>query len=308
MARNDSSRISFGLGINSPFGSGIKWPDDWKGKNVIQQIQLNTLYIQPTMSYRLNEKLSLGVGFVYALGSVLIRRGLPLDGDKQTVASAKLSGGGQGLGYHVGIFARPNEKFSIGLSYKSNVTLSVKDGEAVFQVPISLQESFPNTRFSSTIHLPDIWSVGIGFTPTPSFTLAMDLNYTGWSSFDTLAFDYADNTRTLQDSKSARNFKNTFTYRIGGEYTLSEYFKLRGGAFYDVSPVPDGFVSPEMPDANRIGLSSGLSARISQQVSTDLAFMYEFTGERAAIYDEAVFAGIYKTNAFVFGLSLNYRL
>ena len=57
-----NSLLKFGLGIYTPYGSSVKWADDWKGFSVLQSLKLQSIYIQPSISYRFG-KLGLGVGF-----------------------------------------------------------------------------------------------------------------------------------------------------------------------------------------------------------------------------------------------------
>ncbi|KAK6019997.1 hypothetical protein OSTOST_14355, partial [Ostertagia ostertagi] len=72
----------------------------------------------------------------------------------------------------------------------------------------------------------------------------------GWKAYDTLAFDYEKNTTSLMDTKSARI--------LGGQYKITETFALRLGIAYGITPVQDGYMTPETPDANRINYTIGL--------------------------------------------------
>ena len=69
------NKLSGGIGIYNPFGSRLQWKDDWKGQFLIREIDLKTFFIQPTLSYKLNEKLGIGAGFVFATGDFSLRKG-----------------------------------------------------------------------------------------------------------------------------------------------------------------------------------------------------------------------------------------
>src|SRR6056297_1599870 len=65
-----NEKLSVGLGVYTPFGSSTVWGDDWRGKYIIQDISLQAIFIQPTVSYKITETLGIGAGFVYARGDV----------------------------------------------------------------------------------------------------------------------------------------------------------------------------------------------------------------------------------------------
>jgi long-chain fatty acid transport protein len=58
-------KLTFGIGAYTPFGSAINWGDNWSGKYLIQNIKLMAISVQPTVSYKITDKLGIGVGFVY---------------------------------------------------------------------------------------------------------------------------------------------------------------------------------------------------------------------------------------------------
>ena len=51
---------NMGLAVYTPFGSGIKYEDDWKGQAVIREMALKTIFIQPTVGFRLSGKIEIG--------------------------------------------------------------------------------------------------------------------------------------------------------------------------------------------------------------------------------------------------------
>ena len=69
-------------------------------------------------------------------------------------------------------------------------------------------------------------------------------------------------------------YKDAFIIRAGAQYHLKENLFIRGGMYYDMSPVKDGYLTPETPDANRIGLSMGASWKIANWCNLDLSLLY----------------------------------
>ncbi|MEZ4829591.1 MAG: outer membrane protein transport protein [Bacteroidia bacterium] len=196
---------------------------------------------------------------------------------------------------------------SLGITYRSPVRMYMLQGIAKFDVPESLRDIYPDMRFSTEFTLPGVLNFGIGYRPDERWLLAFDLNITSWNNFDSLSFAFEQNIPPGNDWPERRGFVNAATFRVGGEYQLNEKLRFRGGAYYDQSPVPEGFVSPELPDADRIGLSLGMGINIVERLYIDVSWNYEFTGERTAILDEAVFGGTYQTSTHIAGIGLRYE-
>lgn len=299
-------KFTVGLGVNNPYGLGASWGDDWEGKFIIQKIELRTFYIQPTVSYAITEKIGFGAGFVYTNGNATVRKAVPVDGTNTKYGEAELKGGGSGFGFNAGVFVKFNEKASAGLSYRSKVKVKLKDGDATFtNIPASLATTFPaSTSFNSQLNLPSTLSVGVAYKFTEKFLLAFDLNLTGWAVYDSLNFEFPD--KSSLDSRSERNYKNAIAIRLGAEYLVIPKLNIRVGIAFDQSPVQDGYLSPELPDANKTVLTLGAGYEITEKFSVDFAFMYENYAERKDTNTETQFSGKYKTSVTVFGLGVNY--
>ena len=303
---SDSSRIGIGLGVYTPFGSSITWPADWEGRMVIQEIGLKTIFFQPTISYAFTEKISIGAGFIYATGDINLQKALPVLDKDLNEGSANLKGNSNGVGFNAGLYFKPSEILSIGVSYRSNVLFKITDGSAAFQVPASLIDSFPPTSFKSEINLPFVATVGFAFKPLDNLTFAFDGNYTGWSSYDSLVFDYTYNTSLLTDTRSGKKFENSFTFRMGIEYQIKSFLALRIGGYYDKSPVPDDYLSPETPDSDRMGLTAGVGINLAKNLSINGSMIYIEGAKRTAVNVESGFGGTYKSKIAIPGLSIQY--
>src|ERR1044072_3339066 len=201
-----AGRWAASVGVYTPFGSRAQWEDDWKGQFLIREIDLKTIFIQPTVTFRLNDFVGIGAGFVYATGGFKLRKGVPVQNQSGEYGEGNLDGSAGGMGYNVGIYLRANEVWSAGISYRSAVKVAVDNGTAEFTVPSSLAEYFPSTTFSTSITLPQVLNVGVGFS-TGQWKVAADFNYIGWSSYDSLRIDFADNTDKLADIASARMYR-----------------------------------------------------------------------------------------------------
>lgn len=300
----NKSPISIGLGVYTPFGSGLKWDDNWAGQFIIRQIKLSTVFFQPTVSWRLNDMLSIGGGFIYAVGGMNLRKGIPLQDMSGQNGEAELKGDAHGVGFNIGIHLKASEKFMVGFTYHSQVNMKVKRGYASFSVPASMESSFPYTAFSTTLPLPQIGTLGIGYKASERVTLQADVSYTGWSAYQSLDFNYEKNTSALLDSKNARQYKNTMSIRAGGHVKVSEKICLMVGGGWDPSPVRDGYVSPELPDADRAVFSGGFTIKPLKRLTILGAVEYAKTVKRSGSLEAENFKGKYQTTAFVPGLGV----
>ncbi len=300
------SSLSVGVGVYTPFGSRAQWPDDWKGQFLIREIDLQTIFIQPTVAWQLNEHIGLGAGFVYATGSFDLRKGIPVQNSSMDYGEAKLHGAASGMGYNAGIYFKANENWSAGISYRSTVNVEVKNGSADFTVPTSLANYFPNNTFSTAIKLPSVINAGIGYS-IGKWKFASDVNIIGWHTYDTLRIDFAINTGKLEDVHDARCYKDVFIARVGAQYKLNDHFEFRAGAYYDVSPVKNGYLTPETPDANRLGLTCGTSVHFGEKFSTDISLLYIEGMKRTDTNIQTGFSGTYKSRVIAPSIGVQYN-
>jgi len=301
-----TAKWNMGLGIYTPFGSKVQWPDDWKGQFLIREIDLKTFFIQPTASYKINDKIGIGVGFIYATGSFSLRKGVPIQDSTGKYGEGILKGKASGYGYNAGIYFKVNDKLSLGLDYRSQVNVKVSGGSADFTVPSSLSEYFPSTSFSTQLRLPQTISFGAGYKVNNRLTLALDINYVGWKSYDSLVIDFADNTDKLADIHSPRMYENAFIYRLGAQYKLNDKWDVRAGCYYDATPVKAGYTTPETPDADKIGITAGATFNLTKNIHLDASLLYINGMERTDINKETGFGGTYKSKAVVPGVSFSW--
>lgn len=303
-----TDNLSAGIGVYTPFGSRVDWGDEWRGRFLIQDIQLQTIFVQPTVSYKINDMIGIGAGLVYGYGSVNLKRALPVSDGSGNEGSVELDGSTHNWGFNAGIHVQASEKIGIGVSYRSKLTMKVEEGDANFDVPPSLSTSFPaDNKFTASLPLPANLNAGVSIQCSDKFLLGLDFNYVFWSTYETLDFDFKENTSSLPDSENPRNFDDGFIIRLGGNYTLSEMLEIRAGAYFDKAPSNDQYISPETPDVHKLGLTAGFSVYPTENLSIDASFLFIKGFEREGSYEPANFSGNYKTNAYIPGLGLTYN-
>ena len=287
----------------TPFGGLNNWGEDWSGKYAITSLDLKAIYIQPTISIKLSDNIGFGAGFVFNHGIVDLRRRVPVSNDQGVPGSVQLKGNGNAYGWNAGLFMKSDFGLTAGISYRSKVVTKVEDGDANFDVASSLQPTFP-TKFSSELPLPGTLALGLGYEAGPKTQLALDLSWTDWKVYENLAFTYNNNFET---PPSPRNYGDGYAVKLGMQHMASEKFAIRAGAGYVFSPVKEGYVTPEVPDANRLILTAGMSYNFSQKFGVDISFMYENLKEIDETNIETQLSGKFKSHVYIPGISLAYR-
>ncbi len=307
--RKPGSRFTYGIGVHSPFGYKTRWDDDWKGKSIVQESSVNSLYIQPTVSYRIDDRMGVGIGFVYSLGNFLIRKSLPIIGKNNTGSWVEIGGSGNGIGYNIGFFFRPNPRFSLGVNYRSGVDITIDEGTLNFNVPVSqLNEYKKDSVFNSTLPLPGIFSVGMSYQLRNDLIAAIDINVTRWNVYDEIPINLQNPDVQIRDVDDVidRNFKNSLAVRLGVEYQMNPTSYLRFGAIYNQSPVKEDYVSPELPDVNKIAMTLGYGRSIFNHFQIDIAYKFEYSPETFGEFQQKNFSGLYETFTNVLGVGVSY--
>jgi len=65
-----------GVTMYTPYGSSINWSKSWPGAVLNQSCDLKVFTVQPTVSWRIMPKLSIGAGLMIAWGNVDLKKGL----------------------------------------------------------------------------------------------------------------------------------------------------------------------------------------------------------------------------------------
>jgi long-chain fatty acid transport protein len=300
------STLKYGLAVYTPFGSTIDWQNDWTGRFVLTHLQLSTVFFQPTVSYKISNKIGIGAGFVYGLGKMNLQRDIPVTDNNGNYGHATLEGNGQGFGFNAGIYYEPSSILSFGFNYRSQVNMKVDKGNASFTVPPSLASNFPSGNFNTSLPLPEVFTFGVAYAPVKRLKLALDISRIGWGSFDTLTILFQNKSAYLTDTRSPREYKDVYSYRLGGQYSINGRLDLRAGLKYLTTPVPDGYVSPDVPDATHFNYSAGIGYKFNKNLVADFSFIFEKM-KRSGINYESQLNGTYNTNLFIPGVSVTYN-
>lgn len=310
--------LSLGLSVSTPYGSTVEWERDWPGSHLVNDINLAAIFIQPLVSVKLSDHFSIGGGPIFVTGDVNFNRNAnrTLTDEEGNRSNITIDDSGvTNWGWSASFMYTPIEKLRIGFNYRSEILLKADGGEATFA-------NFPNstltpqngtTGFEATLPLPAELTIGFSYELNDKWLFAFDYQRAYWDVYNSLDINFAN--PNIATSVNPRNYENASIYRVGAQYKATDNLMLRVGYYLDESPVQAGFFAPETPRNDGNGYTAGLSFQISDKFALDASFLYLRFKEIDASYDsyvengEAVpFGGTYKSNAFLPGIGVTYKL
>jgi long-subunit fatty acid transport protein len=203
------------------------------------------------------------------------------------------------LGWTAGFLHRVSPAFSWGISYRSAIATDYTGTGRLTQVPTGdaqfddlVAVSLPldqDLALTSSLELPDTATLGLAFGLGKSLRVVTDVQWTGWSSVDRLAFQLTE--EPTFDQIFELRLDDTVSFRAGVELTLPSGLQLRLGAAMEDTAQPDETVGPLLADSDRTVLSGGLGLDWLQVV-----FSYTELADRTTRTNVDGLNGTYRTN------------
>jgi long-chain fatty acid transport protein len=307
--------LAVGVGVSTPFGLGTKWDDDWVGRAVTRHIELQTFYVMPTISYAINDFVSVGAGLNVVFSNVSMSRAVT---NFEPEMDLELEGTGDvAYSWNIGVMLRPMEDISFGFTYRAETEIKF-NGTANFHPPASLAPMFPGGDVKTGLNAPATWFAGIAWSPSESFDIEFDFQGIQWSSYKELTIDFVTDAKNTpgvaQDGVTPpKDYEDAWIARLGAEYRVPGMgLALRAGYFYDSNPVPDKSLEPLLPDADRHGLNIGLGFDLLPDITLDVAYLHMIIIDRvteSTSYPGGVYLdGLYTGSANLFALNITYAL
>lgn len=306
-----NENISYGFGFFVPFGLSVDWPESWIGRNISYHTAVRSYYFQPTIAIKAGEQFSIGAGIDIVYGKVELSR-MTLPPPLPIVEfDTKVEATGTGYGVNLGALYVVDESFSFGASYKSEISIDY-DGDADFTTtstgnPIYdmiLGALFVDQGIKTNIKMPQIFAVGTMFRPGDDFSFQVDLQWTGWSSFESLDFDFENDTLDQSDDN---DWGDAWTFRVGGEIMMTPELALRAGYIYDQAAIPLSTLKPLLPDTSRQEVTFGFGYDTSASNSwgnaiLDFAIQYIWGDDRTSTF--LLFPSSYESNVLILGAGI----
>ncbi|WP_433977386.1 long-chain fatty acid transporter FadL [Erwinia sp. E_sp_B01_9] len=307
-----------GASATSNYGLATEFNNSYAAGPYAGKTDLQTLNLNLSTAYRLNQHFSFGVGFdaVYARAKIERYAGesgqaLGLPADTQI---AHLKGDEWGYGWNAGILYEVDENNRFGLSYRSEVKIDF-DGDYKSSIPgyinpinqaanLGLPYGTDGNTIPGalTLNLPEMWELSGYHKVAPQWAVHYSLAYTSWSQFQELKATGSNGQTLFQKDES---FKDAYRIALGTSYFYDENWTFRTGIAFDDSPVPAENRSISIPDQDRLWLSAGASYAFNQDASVDVGVSY-MHGQHVTIQE-----GDYTFNstgkAWLYGANFNYK-
>lgn len=257
-----------GVGVSVPFGLGIEYGAGWFGRFQVQEAEIKTIDINPSVAYKLSDAVSIGGGLSFQRAEVTIDRSALVTPGVERASKLKLEN--DSIGFNLGAMFNLSPATRIGLSYRSSIKHDLEGTATVNGVGVA--------PISTTAKLPDTLAWGISHQLDPKWQLLSDITFTQWSKIKqvpitTTAASVLGPAGRVLDT-FAFEFKNTFRVGVGANYQMRDDFMLKLGVAYDKSPVSDTFRTATLPDNDRTWLAIGGKYMASKQLTLDFGYSY----------------------------------
>ncbi|MBW8190441.1 outer membrane protein transport protein [Neiella marina] len=331
-----NDKFHIGLGAFSNFGLSTDYDSDFNALEYADKTEVTTININPNISYKVSDTLSVGIGFnaVYADGSIGTKTPAYMDDHAAAYAEyntiAEMTGGvlpvlpvvpgnatimyvegdGWDYGWNVGLLWAPTPQTDIALTYRSAVSIDIEGTVSSDLLGLDKEAA------KLPLDLPELAEVAVNHRVDDQWSIQASYHYTGWSSFDELVVIF-DETTSIGDSIQLKeeNFGNSWRAALGVTYVMSPELTLRAGYAYDSSPVKQEYRSISIPDTDRRWYSTGLTYNFDDKSSFDLGYSF-LHGNSVKISEEFELQGTTVTtldaqmdraNAHIFAAQYNYQ-
>ncbi len=302
---------TFGVGLFVPYGSQLDYGNTWTGRYALTNIKLQSIDINPSVSFKLDEKNSFGFGIsaqymkaslgqaVDVPGSVQVLSGTPaaaalaqqiaqLGGNPAALANVhdaqgSMNGDHWGFGFNLGYMFQLSDSTRFGLAYRSSVSQNLK-GNATWDFSGVTSDQITNAVLASASHrensaadlsvrTPETLSANVYSQLDSRWAVMGDITWTRNSRLNNIDIRFPGTVEG--DDVIRQDWKNTTRVSVGANYRVNDALLLRSGIAFDQSPVVSPqLTDPGFPDSNRVWYSLGMNYRFDKHSSIDAAYSY----------------------------------
>lgn len=272
-----------GIGFGAPFGLKTEYDDRWLGAAQSSKFEIKTYNINPSIAYRVNDKVSIGAGFSWQkIDAEYVR--LAGTGAGSSHVTAKMNLDDTAWGWNLGALFTLSPSTKVGLSYRSemkyhtdgDVKLS-SDGSAAGNAALpGFLAAGGQSDVRANLNLPDTFIMSVTQKLSDKWEMLGDVSWTGWSSIPKVDIMRAsgvavgDKAQTLETK-----FDDAWRVALGANYQYNDAWKLKFGVAYDQTPVPNStYRLVSLPDNDRVWFSFGTQWTPDKTSRLDLGVTY----------------------------------
>ncbi|HET7774778.1 MAG TPA: outer membrane protein transport protein [Azospira sp.] len=290
-----SRDLYVGVGVGAPFGLKTEYDRNWVGRMQSTKFDIKTLNINPSVAYRVNDKVSVGFGLNWQkFDAEYVRQAHPVFG-----GTATLNAKDSAWGWNAGALFQLSPATRLGVSYRSDIKYKLEG-----DVALSANLGGARTNVIADLKTPDTFILSLAHNLNDRWELLGDLSWTGWSKIPKLDI-LTTNGGLVQ--RLDTEFRDTWRAALGATYKYSDAWKLKMGVAYDQAPVKNAeHRLTSLPDNNRIWLSIGAQFAPSKTSRLDVGYAHLFVKDSQINNNQnpvqGVVKGSYEADANILGV------
>lgn len=284
-------KLFVGVGVNAPFGMMTDYDTNWMGRFHALKSAIETVNINPTVAYKVNEAFSMGLGLNWQRIDAELNKGINYSflasaGSVPGVAnntegSNSIKGNDSAWGFNFGFTFNPSPATTLGFSYRSAINYTLEGTVQYYARPAAIQgllgvaavaNQAGDGAVSANVKMPASYSFAAKHK-AGNWEFMADATKTEWSTIQTLNI-VRSNGFLLESTPF--NWRNTWRVGAGANYRYNSQWMVRTGIAFDETPTQDAFRTPRVPDQDRTWLSIGAQYRMSQQGVIDVGYAHIF--------------------------------
>lgn len=305
----DVGGMRFGLSVVSPAGLTKRWNTE-PAKTSAEKFSLEIIEVNPTLAMKIDEQISVALGLRMLHSSGIVKSNgtaVVAAGPTYSVLSRDMEGDSIDFGYNIALSYKPSVDLELGLTYRSNVDLTL-EGDAILSSSLDSATYIGGTSVS--VPAPAALNLAAAYTLPSKTTIEFVYERTFWSAYDKLDFNYDGTLGSAIltgafDNPIAKNWKDVNAYRLGISQDMDE-LTLMAGIVYDESPIPDESYSFELPGSNSTSVSIGARYKIDNKMEIGLATLYSMKESRT-VTNSSLNGEFSNSDALLVTVGLGYK-
>ena len=263
--------LSFGVGISAPFGLITEYDDAWAGRFQATKFEVKTINLNPSLAFKVNDKLSVGGGVNYQKLEATYERFAAVVNPLAQATKIQFKADDTSWGWNLGALLQASEATRLGISYRAKMKYTVEG-----TLNSTNQLVSPNVASAAAIELPDTVILSAAHKVDSRLELLADVSWTGWSSIDKVHIIRTSGAAPGSTAQTLdANFQDTWRLALGANYSLNDAWKLKLGIAYDQTPVQsDAERLVSLPDNDRLWLSIGTQWKPAKGTAVDFGLAY----------------------------------
>ncbi|MDH3231753.1 MAG: outer membrane protein transport protein [Alphaproteobacteria bacterium] len=258
-----SPDLKLAIAVNVPFGLSTKYDRGWQGRLYAIESSVQSVNVNPTIAYRINETVSIGFGLQAQKTNVT------LSSEVGAGNLFEVEGDDWGYGFNLGALFELSPQTRIGVAYRSQVKHEIS-GDATL-------EAVGTAGAKADLTTPDSATLGIYHDINEQWAVMGEVAWTGWSTFDQVQINMdSDPGLGTTTVTIPQDWSDVWFAAIGASWRPNDTWTLRGGIAYDQTPLSNTYRSPRLTDEDRTWVSLGARYEVTPNFAIDAGYTHIF--------------------------------